>query len=109
MSLWDWTVHLQHLREVLQLSRSNHLFAKRRKCLFGTSQVECLGHVIFGGTVSMNPSKVEGVQTWPSPQSIKELKGFLGLSGYYRRFIQSYEVLAGPLTNLLKKCCMAID
>lgn len=99
----SWTEHMKHLREVLQLLRNNHLFVKKSKCTFGTHQIEYLGHVISAGKVIMDATKVEGVSNWPTPKSIKELRGFLGLSGYYRRFIRNYGVMARPLTNLLKK------
>jgi len=62
-----------------------------------------LGHVVPGTRVSMDKSKVQVVLEWPSPKSLKQLRGFLGLTGYYRRFIRSYATIASPLTNLLKK------
>lgn len=81
----------------------HQLFSKRGKYNFGTTQVKYLGHIIAQGSISMDPSKVEGVLSWPTPTSIKELKGFLRLSGYYRRFIQHYRTIARVLTTLLKK------
>ncbi|KAA3476892.1 polyprotein [Gossypium australe] len=99
----SWTDHLQHLRKVLSLLMDQQLFAKKNKCCFGITQIEYLSHVLYPGTVSMYKSKVECVSSWPIPQSVKELKSFLGLSGYYRRFIRHYGVLAKPLTDMLKK------
>lgn len=79
------------------------MFAKKSKCHFGTSQVEYLAHIIYGGQVRMDLSKVEGILNWPTPHSIKDLRRFLGLSVYYKRFIRGYGLLARPLTKLLKK------
>lgn len=73
------------------------------KCNFSTLQIKYLGHVIYQGTVVMDKSKVECVAQWLMPTSINELRGFLGISSYYRRFIKHYGTLAKPLTNLLKK------
>ena len=94
--------HLQHVRAVLELLRANVLYAKRSKCCFGVSQVEYLGHFISGEKVSTDPKKVEAVLNWPIPRTVKQLRGFLGLTGYYRRFVKDYGKLAQPLTRLCK-------
>lgn len=99
----SWTNHLMHLKEVLTILRYHELYAKKGKCNFWTTQVEYLGHIISKGTIFMDSFKVNGVLTWPALVSVKELRGFLGLSGYYRRFIRHYGVIAKPLTTLLKK------
>lgn len=98
-----WGDHVMHLSEVLQVLRTNQLYAKQSKCVFGATHIEYLGHVISQGTVCMDRAKVESVLNWPSPGSIKELRGFLGLSGYSMRFIRGYGLLAKPLTALLRK------
>ncbi|KAJ0856477.1 putative nucleotidyltransferase, Ribonuclease H [Helianthus annuus] len=90
-------------KTVLQLFRDNQLYAKRSKCSFAGSSIEYLGHVISRDGVSTDPTKVEVVKNWPTPISVKQLRGFLGLTGYYRRFISSYGTIAKPLTNLLQK------
>ena len=94
--------HLQHVRAVLELLRANVLYAKRSKCCFGVSQVEYLGHFISREGVSTDPKKVEAVLNWPIPRTVKQLRGFLGLTGYYRRFVKDYGKLAQPLTRLCK-------
>ena len=98
-----WDAHLQHLRQVFDLLLQHQLFLKLSKYEIGTTQVEYLGHIISVGTVAMNRRKVQCMKDWPVPSSIKKLKGFFGLTGYYRRFIKSYGIIAKPLTNLLKK------
>ena len=98
-----WAAHLQHLRQVFGILLQHQLFLKYSKCEIGASQVEYLGHVINGQGVAMDSKKITCMLEWPIPKNIKELRGFLGLTGYYRRFVKGYGVLARPLTDLLKK------
>lgn len=95
--------HVHHIEQVLQVLRENSLFAKRLKCTFAQQQIEYLGHVITEQGVSTDPTKVAAIKSWPTPTNITELRGFLGLAGYYRRFIQGYGVVCRPLFNALKK------
>ncbi|KAL4279714.1 hypothetical protein GQ457_03G015840 [Hibiscus cannabinus] len=85
------SLYVQHLKEVLEILRKHELYAKESKCCFGADKVDYLGYVISKGEISMDKSKVESIQSWPTPNSVRELRDFLGLSGYYRRFIQEEE------------------
>ena len=95
--------HLGHLKLVLQTMQDHTLYAKRSKCTFAVSQVEYLGHIISDKGVATDPAKIESMKEWPIPKNVKQLRGFLGLTGYYRRFIKGYAVISKPLTVLLKK------
>jgi transposase InsO family protein len=95
--------HLMHIDQVLNKLRENHWQVKMSKCVFAQTSIAYLGHVISSEGVSTDPAKVETVRDWPSPTSVKELRSFLGLSGYYRKFVKNYGVIAKPLTNLLRK------
>lgn len=92
---------VRHLEAVLKVFQDNHLLANRNKCVFGMSQVEYLRNVISEKGVATEVTKTEAMQKWPTPKSVKQLRGFLGLPGYYRRFILNYGMLAKPLMNLL--------
>jgi hypothetical protein len=88
---------------VLETLRSNHLFITQSKCSFGTTSVAYLGHVISAEGVAVATSKVESITSWPIPRSPRGLHGFLGLAGYYRKFIKDFGTIAAPLTTLVKK------
>ena len=99
----SWADHLRHLRAVLTVLQQHQLFVKRSKCAFGASSISYLGHVISDTGVAMDPAKVQAVAEWPPPRSVRAVRAFLGLAGYYRKFVQDYGTIAAPLTSLLKK------
>ncbi|GJZ31051.1 hypothetical protein Tco_0576098 [Tanacetum coccineum] len=87
--------HVQHLTTILSTMRQNKLFAKKTKCVFGTSQVEYLGHVISAQRVATDPSKIIAMKNWPTLTNIKQLRGFLGLTGYYRKSVKNFANVIG--------------
>ncbi|KAD7480494.1 hypothetical protein E3N88_03630 [Mikania micrantha] len=95
--------HESHLKTVLELLLNNHFFAKESKCCFGQHSVLFLGHVVTAAGVQVDQDKVQAVTSWPIPSNVKEVRGFLGLTGYYRRFVKHYGIIARPLTALTKK------
>lgn len=95
--------HKIHLSKVFATLQENQLYAKLDKCSFGQSEVEYLGHVISKEGVATDPAKITAIQEWPAPTNVTELRSFLGLSGYYRRFIQGYGLICRPLFDCLKK------
>jgi hypothetical protein len=99
----SWADHLRHLRAVFTILQQHRLFVKRSKCAFGERSIAYLGHVISEAGVAMDPAKVQAVSAWPQPRSARAVRGFLGLAGYYSKFIQDYGSIAAPLTALLKK------
>lgn len=95
--------HVTHLREVLSILKANSFFAKLSKCEFGRETIAYLGHVITKKGVEVDQEKIKAVKEWPIPTNTKKLRGFLGLTGYYRKFVARYAHLAAPLTSLLRK------
>ena len=101
--------HKQHLKQVFEILREHKLYAKLSKCVFFTSRVEFLGHVISDEGVSVDPRKVTAVAEWPIPKDKTEVRSFLGLASYYRRFVKGFSKIAAPMTNLLKGKSNMID
>ena len=95
--------HAEHVRIVLRVLKENQLCAKVSKCEFWLWEVSFLGHVISKGGIVVDPSKVDAVSQWESPKSVFEVRSFLELVGYYRRFIEGFSKLAMPLTLLTRK------
>ncbi|WVZ76307.1 hypothetical protein U9M48_024293 [Paspalum notatum var. saurae] len=95
--------HEEHLRLVLQKLRDHKLYAKLSKCEFWLDQVPFLGHIVSKGGIMVDPSKISSVMDWKVPEVVREVRGFLGLAGYYRRFIESFSRIAKPMTSLLEK------
>ena len=95
--------HAEHLRMILRTLREHQLYAKFSKCQFWLKEVGFLGHVVSAGGISVDPSLVERVKERPAPTNQTEVRSFLGLAGYYRKFVENFSSIAKPLTQLLKK------
>jgi hypothetical protein len=95
--------HEEQLRLVLQKLRDHKLYAKLSKCEFWLKQVAFLLHVVLKGGISVDPSKVQDVLSWKTPTSVSDIRSFLGLVGYYQRFIEGFSKMSKPMTELLEK------
>jgi hypothetical protein len=95
--------HKEHLRFILQKLRDHKLYAKLSKCEFWLKQVAFLGHIISKGGISMYPCKVQDVLSWVALTSVSDIRSFLGLTRYYRRFIEGFPKISKPMTELLEK------
>ena len=95
--------HSKHLRIVLQTLRERQLYVKLSKCQFWLDRVAFLGHVISVEGVSVDPKKIEAVVNWKPPKNVSEVRSFLGLAGYYRKFVEVFSKIAAPLTKLTRK------
>jgi hypothetical protein len=98
----SWSKHLQHVNQVFQALQDHKLALKYSKCAFGTETMVHLGHIISVAGVTIDLAKVEAIEAWLTPRSLRALRGFLGLTGYHCKFIVGYGVVAGPLTTLPK-------
>ena len=99
----DEQEHKEHLRQVLQLLRENKLYGSLKKCAFFRPEIHYLGHIITGDGISVDPSKIRAIMEWPTPTSVTKVRSFMGLAGYYRRFVAGFSRLAHPITSLQRK------
>ncbi|XP_062081059.1 uncharacterized mitochondrial protein AtMg00860-like [Humulus lupulus] len=95
--------HEEHLHLTLQQLREHHLYEKYKKCEFWLSEVAFLGHIVTNGGIKIDPAKVVAVKEWPRPKKAFKVRSFLGLAGYYRRFVEGFLKIATPLTELTRK------
>jgi len=100
--------HLRHINLVFEWLATDQWKLKLSKCKFAQRSVAYLGHIISEQGVSTDPSKVKTIVEWPVPSSVKELRSFLDLAGYYRKFVRHFGIISRPLTTLLKKGCLFI-
>ena len=106
MTSWcilDAQEHEHHLRIVLQTLRENKLFAKLSKCDFWLKEVSFLGHIVYAKGIRVDPVKIEAVINWKPPRNVTEVRSFLGLAGYYQRFVQGFSAIASSLSILTYK------
>ena len=95
--------HAEHLWTVLQILRERQLYAKFSKCQFWLDKVAFLGHIILAEGISVDPQKIDAIVNWKQPTNVSEVRSFLGLAGYYRKFVEGFSKIATLLANLLKK------
>ena len=99
----DAQEHEHHLRIALQITRENQLFAKLVKCDFWLKEVSFLGHIVFSYGIRVDPTKIEVVVNWKPPRNVTEVRSFLGLAGYYSRFVRGFSSIASPLNKLFRR------
>ncbi|GKG10916.1 putative reverse transcriptase domain-containing protein [Tanacetum coccineum] len=101
--LKDEKEHEEHLKEILELLKKEKLYAKNLKCEFWIPKVQFLGHAIDSRGIHVDPAKIDSIKDWASPKTPTEIRQFLGLAGYYRRFIQGFSKIAKSMTKLTQK------
>lgn len=98
-----WIDHINHIRETFAIMDKRQFKVKLSKCSFAQQSLHYLDRIISQHDVPADPAKVAAIQSWPTPRNIKEVRSFLGLAHYYRKFVQHFDIISLPLTSLLKK------
>ena len=99
----DEATHIQRTRQVLQWMTELDLHLKLEKCQFTSTEIEYLGMIVKPGQLAMDPVKLDGIASWPTPTKVREVRSFLGFANFYHCFIPDYSIIACPLLNLTKK------
>jgi len=99
----DEKSHMEHLRMVFDRLRKEKLYVKAKKCSFMKSEIEFLGHVVSADGIRTDPNKIKAIEEWPTPKNAAELRSFLGLAGFYQKFVKNFSRISQPLTSLLQK------
>jgi hypothetical protein len=95
--------HEEHLRVVVSYLREKKFYGKLSKCFFFQKEIHYLGHIIFGEGISVDPEKVNAIMEWPVPKNAHEVRSFMGLEGYYQRFVELFSKIEKPITTLQHK------
>jgi hypothetical protein len=95
--------HEKHLRKVLQVLREHQLYEKLRKCSFYQNQIHYLGHIISKEGIAIDPENIEAIKRWKTPKNVTKVRSFMGLDGYYKRFIAGFSKISHPITSLQRK------
>ncbi|MCO5564460.1 hypothetical protein L7F22_018121 [Adiantum nelumboides] len=95
--------HKEHLKVIFQALRDNKLYVNQKKSEFFLQEIQYLGHIISKNGIRMDPAKLEVIKDWPNPRNLHEIRSFIGMCAYYRRFIEKFSLIAGPLHDLTKK------
>ena len=95
--------HEEHLRLTLQLLREHQLYAKLSKCDFYRDRIQCLGHIISEEGIYVDPNKIEAIMNWPTQRNVIDVRSYMGLGGYYGRFIEGFSKVAHAITSLQRK------
>jgi hypothetical protein len=95
--------HVVHLRQVLDLISQQQLYLKESKCVFDQEKLKFLGHIVSAAGITTDPNQIKVIREWPNLVCVKDVRSFLGMANYYRKFVPNFGIISRSLTNLLRK------